>query len=802
MADILAFWAAALVIGACGWPIAAVLLRRLPDAGAGLAIPLGLLLASYGYFILRIIGVLSVGRGGFLLAVLLLALVSAAVASRDRWLRVTLWRAWPGMVVAAGIFTMAFFGSVSLRSYTSEISGTEQPMDFLYLNAMLESPEYPPQDPWLAGERASYYYFGYLQSAMLTSVADVPSSTGYNLSLGYTFAAAASGIASLAFALARWLFGSRARGWAMSAGGIAIGLLLFTGSLSAVFVWTASHEKYNEGVYEAFGVPWLLPCDEVTATDCYRGPSPRTESWYPTEFWFAWGWNGSRIIPDTITEFPAFSFALGDLHPHVMSIPLVLLVLGLSAATWRGRTELTWRNHRAHPWPGVATAIILGALAFQNAWDVLTFTLVFVLAVFARNLRRAPPLDALLKTGAYVGPIALLALVAYSPWLRDFSSQAEGMKPYIGAGTRPAHLFLQFGMLLSAALLCALGIWRRSTPAQLLNTALATAWLPLLPFLLWIGAAQLRGDLSAGVDARGSGGWVSMVIYAACVWLLAASAIAFTVQKRSAAVPATLATIGALLLYGSELFYIADVFEGGVPRLNTIFKLSYQAWILLSVAGAVALAGALRSARIKPLYAVAALPVAALCIGGFAYPLLTTFNRTDAFNAPTHIDGLAAIGLANPNEYDITRWIQLNVPRDAVILEATGRQWAGSSENRTMTNANVDYSDSGRISARTGRATPIGWYFHEVQWRGDTEPNRAEFSLRQDIVDFAYVSGDPETVLTALREFGAEYLVVGAVELGKYPGFITDMSAFLDVAYRSGQYTIYRLPTYEAVQTS
>src|SRR5688572_14068299 len=271
MAEVLAFWAAALVVAAFGFPIGAVLLRRLPDAGAGLSFPLGLVLASYGYFILRVLDILPAGRGGYIAAIALLGLVSAAVAGRDRWLRVTWWRAWPGVVVALGVFTLAFFGYVAFRSYNAEIGGTEQPMDLMYLNATLNSEEYPPKDPWLAGEPASYYYFGYLQSGVLTAVADVPASTGYNLSLAYTFAASAAGIGSLGFALARWMLGSRGKNWAMGAGALAVVLLLFVGSLAAVFEWTAAHGHTNEGLYEFFGAEEIVRCQSETSEYCYAG---------------------------------------------------------------------------------------------------------------------------------------------------------------------------------------------------------------------------------------------------------------------------------------------------------------------------------------------------------------------------------------------------------------------------------------------------------------------------------------------------------------------------------------------------
>ncbi len=52
---------------------------------------------------------------------------------------------------------------------------------------------------------------------------------------------------------------------------------------------------------------------------------------FPTDNW--WWWRATRVIDTlsggqsldyTITEFPIFSFILGDLHPHVMNLPFVI----------------------------------------------------------------------------------------------------------------------------------------------------------------------------------------------------------------------------------------------------------------------------------------------------------------------------------------------------------------------------------------------------------------------------------------------------------------------------------------------
>ena len=44
---------------------------------------------------------------------------------------------------------------------------------------------------------------------------------------------------------------------------------------------------------------------------------------------YAW-FDPSRVIPDTINEFPSFSFLLGDLHAHVLALPFTVLALAFA----------------------------------------------------------------------------------------------------------------------------------------------------------------------------------------------------------------------------------------------------------------------------------------------------------------------------------------------------------------------------------------------------------------------------------------------------------------------------------------
>jgi len=788
VAHVVAFWLVVLVVAASSLPVAFRMFRRFPDGGAGLAFPLGLLFLGYGYFALRVCRILPFGRGGNLLALALLVLASTAVAGRDPRFLATLRRVRRPLVVMVSLFSLCFFGYVWFRSYHPDISGTEQPMDLMYLNATLNSPTYPPQDPWMAGKRLSYYYFGYVQVGALTSIASVPASEGYNLGLAYTVAASATAIASLVLALARWSLGAKGRRWAARASLVSIMLLLVVGSLSGVFELAAAHGDYSASLFKPFGLDALALV-------------PRTHSWYPTEFWF-W-WRGSRVIPNTITEFPFFSFLLGDLHPHVMSVPLVLLSLGLAAATWRGRSLLDLRSHRK-PLVGIVTAIVIGGLAFENAWDILTFSTVFAGAVLLRNWRAVPGRRAVAASLRYLLPVLGLAVLAYAPWYLDFHSQAGGIYPYVGAGTRPAQAFLQFGLPVFAGFLVAVMAWRGAKKSEVAIAADWAALVVVLPLLVWLAMTSVRGELNAAMGDRGTGGWLTLAIYGAAAWVLFTAA--FLRRRDAIGLIAGMAAIGVLLLYGSELFLIRDVFFDSQPRLNTVFKLSYQAWLLLAVAGGIGIAMIARALLIGgSRRGLLAAPAGLLVLAGLVYPATALPNRTNGFSQSENtIDGLASVARNDPDEYALTRWVQDNVTPGQQLVEASGRAWRRDATGRlAVFDSGSDYTDAARISGRTGRATLVGWYFHEIQWRGDTAANVAELTRRQDVLDSAYLSTTPEGVLKAMQDAGARYLVFGRVEQSRYPAdALPPFATFLDVVFSAGDLRVYELPSYQVVTTS
>ena len=85
------------------------------------------------------------------------------------WLQANRW-----LVLATELlFLVVLVGWAAFRAYNPDIAGTEKPMEFAFVNGILRSPLFPPQDPWLSGYGISYYYFGYVMLAALVNLTGV-----------------------------------------------------------------------------------------------------------------------------------------------------------------------------------------------------------------------------------------------------------------------------------------------------------------------------------------------------------------------------------------------------------------------------------------------------------------------------------------------------------------------------------------------------------------------------------------------------------------------------------------------------
>jgi YYY domain-containing protein len=530
--------------------------------------------------------------------------------------------------------------------------------------------------------------------------------------------------------------------------------------------------------------------------------------WLPTRF--IWWWRGSRIIHDecreVIHEFPFFSFMLADAHPHVLDLPFALLTLALALAMLTGRFWEADRPLWSPRW--LALPLAVGALGFLNAWDLPTFAFVLVVAYGLAAWKRPAwepvltPADRLLAGASALGLLAvvwrftpavlagamerlavllwftalylawelwrrarsgdvgaaraldlgrfavwlvLLALLFYLPFHLGFRSQVTGIG-VVDIRSRLPQWLVHFGLLtfLGATLVGLYLPWlRRSRPgpvglvlagvglAVAVAAVLVQAWTALLLVVLLVaaglvGLAVWRADEGEADVGRASGMTVAVTFALLCL------------------------AVGFLMPLGTEFLFVRDLFGS---RMNTVFKLFFQAWVLLAVAGGFTFHAVVRRLS-RPALAAWGVPAVLLVAASLVYPVAAVYNRTSSFTPPTYeghtgltLDGLAWWRDQHPDDLKAAAWLRANARGTPVILEAPGG----------------GYSHNGRISLATGFPTVMGWDGHEHQWRGvrdEIDPQKA------DAVTM-YTTADPAELRRLLEKHEVRYVIVGDLERGQ-----------------------------------
>ena len=178
------------IIGLVTFPLTYRLLPALADRGYALSRTLGLLVWGYFFWLFASLEILRNDIGGLILCLIVLIGLSYWAY---RGIPASEFRSWwvdnRRLVLSVEIlFLIAFASWTLVRSANPEILGTEKPMELAFINAILRSPVFPPHDPWLSGYGISYYYFGYVITAMLAKLTATSGSVAFNLALSMIFA--------------------------------------------------------------------------------------------------------------------------------------------------------------------------------------------------------------------------------------------------------------------------------------------------------------------------------------------------------------------------------------------------------------------------------------------------------------------------------------------------------------------------------------------------------------------------------------------------------------------------------------
>ena len=631
-----------------------------------------------------------------------------------------------GEIVATEVVvwaTFAFF--LGLRALNPEITWGEKPMDFAFLNTLYRTTSLPPVEPWFAGVPLSYTYFGHFTVAALGKALAVHPALMFNLGIALTAALTAAAVMAAGLLVGR----------STRLGIAAVALTLFVGNLSG---------------------PRELLARRAANFDTF--------------------WATSRVVPNTINEYPFWSFVFADLHAHVLVMPFaaafVALLLLWASRHDRGEAPLG-RGGRVALLAFLALA--LGAVSITNGWSTPTYlgliALLLGLDVIAgvrdTGWRRAPQhllLRLLLPAAAITGG----AFLACRPFWSHFTPPLRNWGWERGPWAHPSDVLQIFGLFLLIVVPHLFAAWHRllAGPSGRLSRGRRVALLAA-GGLLALSLVDLPGLLSAHFRQAPSIG-----PFAA---LLGTIALALALHPRlpsGSRLGPALAAAALILVAGCELIYVWD-------RMNTLFKFYLDAWFLLALASACALremwwhtrgAPIRRRAWLAAVAAAAAVAVltAAVAAWGALHP-----RRADGPRFT--LDGMAYLERSDPAELAAFRWVERNVAGSPVVCEAYG----------------PSYQRYARVAMNTGLATVLGWDYHVYQ-RGRSWN---EINWRKRDVETIYTSPDPGTVRRVLQRHDVALVWVGDLERRTYAGAnlkrFESWSDLLTPVYRSAGVTVF-----------
>lgn len=844
MLQFISWYLVIVFIGMIFFPIIYKLMPFLTDHGYCFSRIAGLLVWGYLFWILNIFGIIHNNLNGILFCFLLILIIACLFIHGHDWNAMIYWIKDNKKIVLVSeiLFLLSFLIWTIVRAANPDISGTEKPMELAFINSILRSPSFPPADPWLSGYSISYYYFGYVMVAMLAKLANTPSSIAFNLAISAWFALTAIGCYGVVFnLLSIWQTHHKVdrKNTRHSKPNILLASLF-----GPFFVLIISNAEGFLEMLHSKGLFWKLDLNGMFTSKFWawlnmqelNQPPTAPFSWIPERLGGIWWWRASRVLQDfdivgnakeIIDEFPFFTYLLGDLHPHLLAMPFVLLTLGIGLNLHIGGNTEIYLKTSIRVWLRKPffwfVVLVCGGIAFLNTWDLPAF-FGFILIIFIINrITKCGWGKQRIYEFALAGLLlGISSLIAYLPFFLGFSSQAGGILPSINFFTRGIHFWIMFlpfivinllfliwlmnkdqekiaiisGMKFSFLLILLLGIGSYTIGIIIGNASNLLLWFEgIFNVQNFTGKASISTLMSMFQALHGSTDLNNTIILSLknrfnspftliTLFLMVALTVACVVpvltkkpknrsKNKSARIlnhvylPILLLIfLGAILCIIPEFFYLKDVFG---TRMNTIFKFYFQTWIIWGLAA---------SAGIIILWVeinkgwgyLLKISFIILLIISLAYPFWSLLSKTNGFKPiEWTLDGNAYMRRYNENEYNAIEWF--NTADYGILAEAVG----GS------------YSNSARISSLTGLPTVLGWPGHELQWRGGVR----EMGSREGDIQLLYSTPDWLTAKEVIEKYSIRYIYIGDLERSKYTIIEDKFQEFLILVFENSTVRIY-----------
>jgi uncharacterized membrane protein len=423
---------------------------------------------------------------------------------------------------------------------------------------------------------------------------------------------------------------------------------------------------------------------------------------FPNSYWYP---NATRFIHNTIHEFPIYSWIVADLHGHVLDVPIVLLTIAVIFSLFISSKFKTYYS--------ILIGFLLAVMYMTNAWDGIIY-LLLALIIFAVLSTKIINNRIYFSFFDFVKPTAI-TFISYFIFSFPFSIT---FKPFVSG----------IGVLCAPRALTDIG--------------------KIGPFLFEADHCQLSPP------------WQLLILYGFFYFLVASFIVILRrlkeIKKEDIFIISLIALSSFLILL-PEFIYIKDIYPTHY-RANTMFKLVYQAFIMLSLSSAYIIIRIFsivkklkKDAIVFLIWSVVFFILLLMIV---IYPYLAVpsyYNNLQKFQG---LDGTVYLKTTYPDDYKAINWLNKNIEGQPVILEAQGDS----------------YTDYARVSANTGLPTILGWTVHEWLWRGTYDIPAPRITEVEDL----YQSKDINKVKSLIKKYQISLVFIGSLEKEKYKNLNED----------------------------
>ncbi len=406
--DFFSWWATFYLYSWAAFPLVAYFFRGFVSVGFGFSKSLGVLLTSGTLWLISYLGIWnSFNRPMTFVMFALLIVICWGIPKTRRAAVIALCdnKNVRHIILEEIIFTAFFVFILYCKGIFPNINGEEKFMNFGFMNSMLREDSLPAKDPWLAGHSINYYYFGQYIFSYLTKMIGTKTAVAYNISMCAAIALPFASAFTIGQMFVDGLMQKRdcpVSKWYLPFAGIfsSCCVLLFGNSHSFFYDNKSGSIGFNIlkwGIWEKLGVQVgdLSHIFFYPDSTRYIGHNPDLVQ------------SGLSKVGDyTIHEFPFYSYLIGDLHAHVVSMTIVLLIIGfIFVAVFRAKfsndreqklvrfsnlkSSITSEMKYLFRPEFFFAAILLGFAQMCNYWDFLIYFVFCSMGLLVYNARRS-----------------------------------------------------------------------------------------------------------------------------------------------------------------------------------------------------------------------------------------------------------------------------------------------------------------------------------------------------------------------------------------------------------------------------